>query len=335
MVRSAGGRLYAMTAELWLPPLVKALATGLLVVSASALAESLGPFWGALIASLPVSAGPAYVFLAMQHGADFVAASALSSFAVNAATGLFLIVYGLLAQRLSPWRGLMTAVLAWLAASLAMHQVTWVPSTALLLNLVVYGVGFGLLKAARGTEAKSEPVARRRRFGRRIRVGGCRGQFDTRSQRNRDRGRVSNQPHQSDRYRAATNRQPGIVVAGGQCAPFDAGVRHDAVDPASRHPSVGNGDGVDHGAAGVGILVGRYASAAETTAARIVTRRNEARDAPTSSDGLIRCVSMRGRDSRCWVPVGPVLSTIPRMCRVEPETGSGSYRKAGFPNRCG
>jgi hypothetical protein len=153
-----------MTAELWLPPLVKALATGLLVVSASALAESLGPFWGALIASLPVSAGPAYVFLAMQHGADFVAASALSSFAVNAATGLFLIVYGLLAQRLSPWRGLMTAVLAWLAASLAMHQVTWVPSTALLLNLVVYGVGFGLLKAARRTEAKSEPVARRRRF---------------------------------------------------------------------------------------------------------------------------------------------------------------------------
>jgi hypothetical protein len=135
-----------MTAELWLPPLVKALATGLLVVSASALAESLGPFWGALIASLPVSAGPAYVFLAMQHGADFVAASALSSFAVNAATGLFLIVYGLLAQRLSPWRGLMTAVLAWL------------------LNLVVYGVGFGLLKAARRTEAKSEPVARRRRF---------------------------------------------------------------------------------------------------------------------------------------------------------------------------
>lgn len=56
-----------MTVTLWLPPLVRALTTGLLVVCASTVAEALGPFWGALIASLPVSAGPAYVFLAMQH----------------------------------------------------------------------------------------------------------------------------------------------------------------------------------------------------------------------------------------------------------------------------
>ena len=42
-----------MTAMVWLPTLVRALATGLLVVSASAVAEALGPFWGALIASLP------------------------------------------------------------------------------------------------------------------------------------------------------------------------------------------------------------------------------------------------------------------------------------------
>ena len=83
-----------MIATVWLPPLVRALATALLVVSASAVAETLGPFWGALIASFPVSTGPAYVFLAMRHGMDFVAASALSSFAANAANGLFLIAYG-------------------------------------------------------------------------------------------------------------------------------------------------------------------------------------------------------------------------------------------------
>src|SRR5215470_1720523 len=100
MIHPAGGRSYTMTAALWLPPLVRALATGLLVASASAVAEAFGPFWGALIASLPVSAGPAYVFLAMQHGAEFVAASALSSFAANAATGLFLIVYGVLGGRM-------------------------------------------------------------------------------------------------------------------------------------------------------------------------------------------------------------------------------------------
>ena len=61
--------------------------------------------------------GPAYVFLAMRHGEDFVAASALSSFAANAVTGLFLIVYGVLAGRLPPWRCLGVAVLVWLAGA--------------------------------------------------------------------------------------------------------------------------------------------------------------------------------------------------------------------------
>ena len=82
----------------WSPPLIKALATALIVVCASAFAEVLGPFWGALIITLPVSAGPAYVFLAVRNGVDFVAASALSSVAANAATGLFLITYGLLGR---------------------------------------------------------------------------------------------------------------------------------------------------------------------------------------------------------------------------------------------
>lgn len=153
-----------MTAALWLPPVVRALATALLVVSASAVAEALGPFFGALIASLPVSAGPAYVFLAMQHGADFVAASALSSFAANAATGLFLIVYGVLAGSLSPWRSLGIAVLVWLAASLATHQVAWTAFTALLLNLEVYGVGFVAMDATRGMQRGHPPGAPRRRF---------------------------------------------------------------------------------------------------------------------------------------------------------------------------
>jgi len=152
-----------MTEIVWLPPLIRALATGLIVVTASAVAETLGPFWGALIASLPVSAGPAYVFLAMRHGPDFVAASALSSCAANAATGLFLIVYALLAARLPPWRGLGLAVLAWLAASLAVHQVAWTPASALVLNAVVYGIGFLLSDTVAGT-ARPMPAVRRGRF---------------------------------------------------------------------------------------------------------------------------------------------------------------------------
>ena len=153
-----------MNAIVWLPPLVRALATGLIVVTASAVAETVGPFWGALIASLPVSAGPAYVFLAMQHGPEFVAASALSSCAANAATGLFLIVYGMSARRISPWRGLGAAVLAWFAASLAAHLITWTPTSALIVNLIVYRVGFAVLDTIQATEPTSVPVVQRRRF---------------------------------------------------------------------------------------------------------------------------------------------------------------------------
>ncbi len=130
-----------MAALLWLPVVAKALATALIVVSASVAAEALGPVWGAIVASLPVSAGPAYVFLAMQHGPDFVATSALNSAAANAATGLFLITYGILGASLSPWRSLVAAVGVWLAASLAIEQTAWTVTAAVALNLAIYGAG--------------------------------------------------------------------------------------------------------------------------------------------------------------------------------------------------
>lgn len=152
-----------MIALLWLPVLVKAVTTALLVVVASVLAEALGPLWGALVASLPVSAGPAYVFLAMRHGGDFVAASALSSAAANAATGLFLIVYATQARRAPLWKGLGIAVIAWLVASLAIRQVMWTPATATLVNLMVYGIGFILLRRV-GEATNDTGIATRRHW---------------------------------------------------------------------------------------------------------------------------------------------------------------------------
>jgi hypothetical protein len=135
--------------DFWLPILVKAIATGLLVVVASVLAEVVGPFWGALVACLPVSAGPAYLFLALRHDADFVAASALNSAAANAATGLFLTAYALAARRLGLWASLAVSLGLWLVVAVAIHAIAWTPLTATLLNLVVYGLGF---LALRGTQ---------------------------------------------------------------------------------------------------------------------------------------------------------------------------------------
>ena len=151
-----------MTALFWLPMLVRALATALLVMCAASLAEALGPFWGALIASLPVSFGPSYLFLSMQHDRDFLAASALSSFAANAATGLFLIVYGFQAREAPLWRSLGVACAVWLAGSVATRQIDWTPAAALVLNLMVFGIGFYLLDPADAVATGVNPAARRR-----------------------------------------------------------------------------------------------------------------------------------------------------------------------------
>ena len=47
--------------------------TAAFVVSASVITERAGPVIGALVATLPISAGPSYVFLALDHDAAFIA----------------------------------------------------------------------------------------------------------------------------------------------------------------------------------------------------------------------------------------------------------------------
>src|SRR5579883_1439902 len=52
--------------------------TAAFVVGAARTAERAGPLIGAMVATLPIAAGPAYVFLALDHDASFIAASALA-----------------------------------------------------------------------------------------------------------------------------------------------------------------------------------------------------------------------------------------------------------------
>src|SRR5262245_62109551 len=83
----------------WLALLVKMAVTAGFVVLATATAERAGPVVGALVATLPIAAGPAYVFLALDHDAAFIAASALASLAVNAVTAVFALTYAATAQQ--------------------------------------------------------------------------------------------------------------------------------------------------------------------------------------------------------------------------------------------
>ncbi len=91
---------------------VKMVTTAAIVVCASLIAERTGPLVAAMVATLPVSAGPVYAFLALEHDDAFVAEAALASMGANMATAAFSIAYVFAAQRLGAAASLTLAFLA-------------------------------------------------------------------------------------------------------------------------------------------------------------------------------------------------------------------------------
>ena len=59
--------------------IVKMAVTAGFVLAATMTAERAGPLVGGLVATLPIGAGPVYVFLALDHDAHFIAQSAVGS----------------------------------------------------------------------------------------------------------------------------------------------------------------------------------------------------------------------------------------------------------------
>jgi hypothetical protein len=99
----------------WLPLAVKLTLTVGIVVTASVIAERVGALAGALVATLPVTIWPAYVFLSLDHDAAYIAEAALSGLVINAATGLFLLVYATLAQKRGLFVSLTLSVGCWIS----------------------------------------------------------------------------------------------------------------------------------------------------------------------------------------------------------------------------
>ncbi len=114
--------------------------TATVVVITSLAVERSGPFVGALIGAAPTAAGAAYTILALEHSADFIAASAVGSVAVNAAVAIFAATYAAAAQRHGLFVSLGVASAVWLAAAAALRSVDWTPLSAVTLNVVVFAV---------------------------------------------------------------------------------------------------------------------------------------------------------------------------------------------------
>src|SRR5487761_320702 len=142
--------------------------TAAFVVSAARAAERAGPLIGALVATLPIAPAPAYVFLALDHDAGFIAASALASLAANAANMVFCTVHAAVAPSRGVVVSLAAALGAWIVLSVAAHGVDWTLLEAVLLNAVVFA---GCLTVSRRFRAAPMPPTIRRRYDVPLRAG--------------------------------------------------------------------------------------------------------------------------------------------------------------------
>jgi hypothetical protein len=129
--------------------LVKMAITAGLVLAATVTAERAGPLVGGLVATLPLGAGPVYVFLALDHGASFIAASAVNSLAINTVNVIFALTYALLAQKRPLPVSLSLALLLWFALAWTVHEIHWTMLPVILLNIVVLGVSIALVAPLR------------------------------------------------------------------------------------------------------------------------------------------------------------------------------------------
>ncbi len=109
----------------WLLLVLKMAATAGVVVVATFAAERAGAVVGAMIATLPLSAGPAYVFIALQHDAAFVAQSALASVVVNVVSAIFALIYAMRAQRHGVVASVLPAMAVWLVLVSAINAMPW------------------------------------------------------------------------------------------------------------------------------------------------------------------------------------------------------------------
>jgi hypothetical protein len=116
------------------------------VVVASIITERSGPVIGALIATLPISAGPSYVFLALDHDAAFIAEGALASLAINAATMFLSLTYVVLAQRQNAFVSIVGAMAVWVLLAALERRVHWSLTGGLIANAVAFAICLPLFR---------------------------------------------------------------------------------------------------------------------------------------------------------------------------------------------
>ena len=123
---------------------VKMAITAAFLLAATVTAERAGPLVGGLVATLPIAAGPVYIFLALDHDAHFIAQSALGSLVTNAFNTIFALTYALLAQKRPLSVSIGGAFAVWILLVWIGGFVAWTLMSAAVLNVVVIAVCYRL-----------------------------------------------------------------------------------------------------------------------------------------------------------------------------------------------
>ena len=119
---------------------VKLALTALLVLVATGFAARFGAFIGAMIAAIPISVGPAYLFFAMENDDVFVAQSALTSIGINPLTVVFLLICAALVERYGIVVALAAGMGSWFVGAYVITQIG--PSFELMcvVHVIVFAV---------------------------------------------------------------------------------------------------------------------------------------------------------------------------------------------------
>ena len=134
--------------------IIKMAITAGFVVTATVTAERVGPLLAGLVATLPIGAGPVYVFLALDHDVHFIAQGALASLVINAANAIFAVTYARLAQTQSRVVSMSVAFLTWLVLAVAVHSADWNFTAAAIVNVAVFSVCLVLVRPLRHVRVK-------------------------------------------------------------------------------------------------------------------------------------------------------------------------------------
>jgi hypothetical protein len=128
------------------------------VIAATVIAERAGAFIGSLIVTLPITTGPAYVFLAFDHDAQFIARAALASVYNNVPTVLYAVVFVFLAQRFNATISVGAGLLMWFTTTWLLHQMDWTLVLAILINVVAVVLFSFLLRPFRDAPMPRLPL---------------------------------------------------------------------------------------------------------------------------------------------------------------------------------